>query len=121
MTWNGMTSRKIRARRQITQTLMTSFFKPISRRGGVSPPSSRDPWVFPGVARVVAIARVRVGRPNPYGDGNDDRPEAPCYDDWGNENRPQKPMISVREKSGNWLWPGLISFRQPQGLRSGRT
>jgi len=53
---------------------MTSFFKPISRRGGVSPPSSRDPWVFPGMDRVVAIARVRVGRPNPYGDGNDDRP-----------------------------------------------
>jgi len=30
--------------------------------------------VFPGVDRVRAIARVRVGRPNPYGDGNGDRP-----------------------------------------------
>ncbi|RFP56607.1 MAG: hypothetical protein BJG00_013410 [Limnothrix sp. CACIAM 69d] len=56
------------------ETLMILPSQAISRRDGVSPPSSRDPWVFPGVDRVVAIARVRVGRPNPYGDGNDDRP-----------------------------------------------
>lgn len=30
--------------------------------------------IFPGLAEFVAIARVRAGRPNPYGDGNDDGP-----------------------------------------------